>query len=117
MDDRSPGQFEAGEDQDDVALDALTRAEQAADLAEARLREAVEAMPHGVVFLDAEGRYILWNKQYAETYHRSADLFHVGARGHFHAERRVNVVALVHGRIEQVDPDRKSTRLNSSHSS
>jgi diguanylate cyclase (GGDEF)-like protein/PAS domain S-box-containing protein len=80
MDYRSPGQFEAGEDQDDVAIDALTRAEQAADLAEARLHEAVEAMPHGVVFLDAEGRYILWNKQYAETYHRSADLFHVGAK-------------------------------------
>jgi diguanylate cyclase (GGDEF)-like protein/PAS domain S-box-containing protein len=80
MDYRSPGQYEAGEAQDDAALDALTRAEQAADLAEARLREAVEAMPHGVVFLDPEGRYILWNKQYAETYHRSADLFHVGAR-------------------------------------
>jgi len=80
MDYRSPGQCEAGETQDDVALDALTRAEQAADLAEARLRAAIEAMPHGVVFLDAEGRYILWNKQYAETYHRSADLFHVGAR-------------------------------------
>ena len=80
MDYRSPGQCEAGEGQDEVALDALTRAEQAADLAEARLREAIEAMPHGVVFLDAEGRYILWNKQYAETYHRSADLFHVGAR-------------------------------------
>ncbi|HEX8059179.1 MAG TPA: GTP cyclohydrolase IIa, partial [Novosphingobium sp.] len=80
MDYRSPGQCEAGEAQDDVALDALTRAEQAADLAETRLREAIEAMPHGVVFLDAEGRYILWNKQYAETYQRSADLFHVGAK-------------------------------------
>ena len=62
------------------ALDALTRAEQAADLAQARLREAIEAMPHGVVFLDAEGRYILWNRQYADIYKRSADLFHEGAR-------------------------------------
>jgi diguanylate cyclase (GGDEF)-like protein/PAS domain S-box-containing protein len=80
MDMQAPGPGGAGDRLDGVALDALTRAEQAADRAEARLREAIEAMPHGVVFLDAAGRYILWNKQYAETYHRSADLFHVGAR-------------------------------------
>ena len=76
----APGTCGAGDDQDETKLDALTRAERAVDRAEARLREAIEAMPHGVVFLDPEGRYILWNKQYAETYQRSADLFHVGAR-------------------------------------
>jgi diguanylate cyclase (GGDEF)-like protein/PAS domain S-box-containing protein len=32
------------------------------------------------VFLDAEGRYILWNKKYAEIYSRSSDLFEPGAR-------------------------------------
>jgi diguanylate cyclase (GGDEF)-like protein/PAS domain S-box-containing protein len=80
MDEQASGGCSAGDKSDDVALDALMRAEQAADRAEARLREAIEAMPHGVVFLDPEGRYILWNKQYAETYHRSADLFHVGAK-------------------------------------
>ncbi len=80
MKDLASGQCGAGGNQDGGTLDALTRAEQAADLAETRLREAIEAMPHGVVFLDAEGRYILWNRQYAETYQRSADLFHVGAR-------------------------------------
>ena len=33
-----------------------------------------------MVFLDAEGRYILWNQRYAEIYHRSADLFAPGRR-------------------------------------
>ena len=51
-----------------------------AQLARDRLRDAIEAIPEGVVFLDAEGRYILWNRRYAEIYHRSADLFRPGAR-------------------------------------
>ena len=45
-----------------------------------RLREAIDILPQGVVFLDAEGRYILWNKKYAEIYSRSSDLFERGAR-------------------------------------
>ena len=60
--------------------DALERAEGQARKAERRLRDAIDAMPEGVVFLDPEGRYILWNKKYAEIYHRSADLFEAGAR-------------------------------------
>jgi CheY-like chemotaxis protein len=59
---------------------ALAEARAQAELAEARLRDAIEAIPEGVVFLDAEGRYILWNRRYAEIYHRSADLFRPGAR-------------------------------------
>ena len=64
---------------------ARTRAEAEAAIADARksherLREAIELLPQGIVFLDAEGRYILWNKQYAEIYSRSADLFAPGAR-------------------------------------
>jgi len=59
---------------------ALSDAEDRARQAEARLRDVVEAIPEGVVFLDAEGRYILWNQTYAEIYHDSADLFRVGAR-------------------------------------
>ena len=62
------------------ALDALNHAQEAAVRAEERLREAIECMPQGVVFLDAEGRYILWNRQYAEIYHKSADLFRPGDR-------------------------------------
>jgi PAS domain-containing protein len=63
-----------------LASSALTEAEADAQLARDRLRDAIEAIPEGVVFLDAEGRYILWNQRYAEIYHRSADLFRPGAR-------------------------------------
>jgi diguanylate cyclase (GGDEF)-like protein/PAS domain S-box-containing protein len=62
-----------------------SRAEMEAAIAEARksherLREAIDLLPEGIVFLDDEGRYILWNKKYAEIYKRSADLFKPGAR-------------------------------------
>ncbi|HEY0647671.1 response regulator [Phenylobacterium sp.] len=59
---------------------AVADARAHAELAEARLRDAIDAIPEGVVFLDAEGRYVLWNRRYAEIYHRSADLFRPGAR-------------------------------------
>src|SRR6202043_3868409 len=45
-----------------------------------RLREAIDILPQGIVFLDADGRYILWNKKYSEIYSRSSDLFEPGAR-------------------------------------
>ena len=44
------------------------------------LRDAIEVLPEGIVFLDAEGRYVMWNERYAEIYARSADLFAPGAR-------------------------------------
>jgi diguanylate cyclase (GGDEF)-like protein/PAS domain S-box-containing protein len=53
---------------------------QQARQAEERLRDALDILPQGIVFLDAEGRYILWNKQYADLYSGTADLFKVGAR-------------------------------------
>jgi diguanylate cyclase (GGDEF)-like protein/PAS domain S-box-containing protein len=61
------------------------RAEAEAAIADARksherLREAIDILPQGIVFLDAEGRYILWNKRYAEIYSGSSDLFEPGAR-------------------------------------
>src|SRR5882724_5551416 len=64
---------------------ARTRAEAEAAIAEARksherLVEAIDILPQGIVFLDPNGRYILWNKKYAEIYSRSADLFQPGAR-------------------------------------
>ncbi|MBR0869857.1 EAL domain-containing protein [Bradyrhizobium tropiciagri] len=46
----------------------------------ARLREAIDLLPQGIVFLDSSGRYTLWNKKYAEIYQRSSDLFEHGAR-------------------------------------
>src|SRR4029079_1090623 len=45
-----------------------------------RLRAALEILPQGIVFLDNQGRYILWNQKYADIYKRRADLFKVGAR-------------------------------------
>jgi len=61
------------------------RAEAEAAIAEARrsherLREAIDILPQGIVFLDPDGRYILWNKKYAEIYSASADQFVPGAR-------------------------------------
>jgi diguanylate cyclase (GGDEF)-like protein/PAS domain S-box-containing protein len=62
-----------------------TRAEAESAIAEARksherLVEAIDLLPQGIVFLDADGRYILWNRKYAEIYNRSSDLFRPGAR-------------------------------------
>ncbi len=62
-----------------------SRAEVEAAIAEARksherLRQAVDLLPQGIVILDPEGRYVLWNKQYAEIYSKTADLFAEGAR-------------------------------------
>jgi PAS domain-containing protein len=49
-----------------------SRAEAEAAIAEAhksheRLRQAIEILPQGIVFLDPEGRYVLWNKKYARS--------------------------------------------------
>ncbi|WP_431205457.1 putative bifunctional diguanylate cyclase/phosphodiesterase [Bradyrhizobium betae] len=70
-----------------VEDDALvqSRAEAEAAIAEARksherLRQAVDLLPQGIVILDPEGRYVLWNKQYASIYSKTADLFKEGAR-------------------------------------
>ena len=60
-------------------LIAQTAVEEAR-MADARLREAVAIMPQGIVILDGEGRYVLWNEEYVKIYHRSADLFEIGAR-------------------------------------
>ena len=64
---------------------ARKRAEVEAAIAEARksherLREAIDILPQGIVFLDAEGRYILWNKKYSEMYSRTSDLFRPAVR-------------------------------------
>lgn len=59
---------------------ALRAAIDAAALAEKRLREAIDVLPEGIVFLDAEGRYILWNQEYAKIYAKSADLLKEGVK-------------------------------------
>lgn len=60
--------------------DRLAAAEQRAEAAEGRLKSVVDSLPEGIVLLDQDGRYVLWNQRYAEIYHRSADLFQVGRR-------------------------------------
>ncbi|MCP3373154.1 putative bifunctional diguanylate cyclase/phosphodiesterase [Bradyrhizobium cajani] len=62
-----------------------SRAEAEAAIVEARksherLRQAIDILPQGIVFLDADGRYVLWNRKYAEIYSKTADLFAEGAR-------------------------------------
>ncbi len=64
----------------DRAAAAVLQAEEQAQRAETRLREAINVLPEGLVFLDSQGRYVLWNERYAEIYHRSADLFREGVR-------------------------------------
>src|SRR5579872_7607660 len=61
------------------------RAEAEAAIADARrsherLREAIDILPQGIVFLDGEGCYILWNKKYSEIYSATSDLFKPGVR-------------------------------------
>lgn len=64
------------------AMSALSADPQELSVFQARdwLRAAIDAMPEGIVFLDPEDRYILWNQRYAEIYNKSADLFKPGAR-------------------------------------
>lgn len=52
----------------------------AARQSEQRLREAIDLLPEGIVFLDPDGCYILWNRKYEEIYSGSADLFKPGVR-------------------------------------
>ncbi|HEY4773819.1 MAG TPA: PAS domain S-box protein, partial [Xanthobacteraceae bacterium] len=56
------------------------RAEQEARAAHARLLEAFAAVPEGLVLFDAENRYVLWNRKYAEVYAETAHLLKVGAK-------------------------------------
>jgi signal transduction histidine kinase/CheY-like chemotaxis protein len=58
----------------------LEDAEGRADSAERRLKAVIDALPEGIVLLDREGRYLLWNERYAQIYHRSADLFARGVK-------------------------------------
>jgi len=71
---------ERGELEIEALRRELAAAEARAAVAEARLAAVLEAIPEGVVLLDADGRYVLWNQAYADIYHRSADLFAPGRR-------------------------------------
>ena len=61
-------------------INEVQAAEGQARLAEERLRNALDALPEGIVFLDPEGRYVLWNERYADIYSGSSDLFKIGVK-------------------------------------
>ena len=49
-----------------------------AEAAHMRLREAIDVLPEGIVFMDAEDRYILWNRRYAELFPEIAPILKPG---------------------------------------
>src|SRR5205807_6127753 len=60
---------------------ALTEAKSTAESAEfaarsahARLIDALDVVPEGIAILDADDRYVLWNRRYAEVYAESQDV-------------------------------------------
>jgi PAS domain S-box-containing protein len=56
------------------------RAERELQATHARLRDALEVVPEGLVLFDAEDRFVLWNRRYAELYPESAPDVRVGAK-------------------------------------
>lgn len=56
------------------------QAEHEAREAHARLLDAFEVVPEGLALFDAEDRYVLWNKSYAQLYAESGDMIAKGMR-------------------------------------
>lgn len=68
----------------ELALEqALTEAERAgkeASDAHSRLYEAFEVVPEGLALFDADDRYVMWNRRYAELYSLDENVIEVGRR-------------------------------------
>ncbi|MBS0238692.1 MAG: EAL domain-containing protein [Proteobacteria bacterium] len=58
--------------------EALTLQKAELERAHNRLKEAINILPEGMVILDADNRYVAWNRRYAEIYSQTADLLSVG---------------------------------------
>lgn len=56
------------------------QAEREAKEAHARLLDAFEVVPEGLALFDAEDRYVLWNRRYAQIYAKSDDKIAKGMR-------------------------------------
>jgi diguanylate cyclase (GGDEF)-like protein/PAS domain S-box-containing protein len=56
------------------------RAEEAARVAHTTLLAALDVVPEGIVVLDADDRYVLWNKRYSELYSESQGALAAGMR-------------------------------------
>jgi PAS domain S-box-containing protein len=65
-----------------ICTDVTARAKAASELraAHTRLRDALDVVPEGLALFDADGRYVLWNRRYEETYAESVDHIRVGAK-------------------------------------
>ncbi|HET7888745.1 MAG TPA: EAL domain-containing protein [Bradyrhizobium sp.] len=57
-----------GNDRLKAAIAAAERAEYSERAAHARLREACDAIPEGFVLFDADDRYVMWNRRFAELH-------------------------------------------------
>ncbi|WP_052699393.1 EAL domain-containing protein [Hyphomicrobium sp. 99] len=57
---------------------AISSQKEELEKAHNRLKEAIEILPEGIVILDADNRYVAWNKKYAQIYHRAIDTIVVG---------------------------------------
>ena len=71
--------------------EALTLQKAELERAHNRLKEAIDILPEGMVILDADNRYVAWNRRYAEIYSQTADLLSVG--GNVVLEKGVNAEA------------------------
>jgi diguanylate cyclase (GGDEF)-like protein/PAS domain S-box-containing protein len=56
------------------------RAEAEARAAHARLIDALDLVPEGLVIFDEDDRYVLWNRAYQEMFNEDADILVPGAR-------------------------------------
>ncbi len=56
------------------------RAEEAARVAHTTLLNALDVVPEGIVILDADDRYVLWNRRYGELYPESQNAVVAGMR-------------------------------------
>jgi PAS domain S-box-containing protein len=63
-----------------AALAKAGQVEREARAAHARLRDAFEVIPEGIALFDAQDRYVLWNRRYAELYGETAGDFKAGMR-------------------------------------
>jgi diguanylate cyclase (GGDEF)-like protein/PAS domain S-box-containing protein len=63
-----------------AAKASAERAEREARAAHTTLVDALDIIPEGLVIFDADDRYVLWNRRYAEIYAESQEFLEVGMR-------------------------------------
>ncbi|HKA75247.1 MAG TPA: EAL domain-containing protein [Xanthobacteraceae bacterium] len=84
------------------------RAEREARAAHARLLDAVEVMPEAVVLCDADDRFVLWNRRYAEMYPHHV---HIKPGMHFVDAVRMSLEAGLHPEAKGREEEWLAARL------